>query len=482
METSPSALVKLLVPKTPFILKTALFHSLWMSPTSSKWDLRTELTVNIIRSMMSGKPQGLQKMQTMTLKDSGVKGRMWISRYTSPNPADDDARQLLFRAIDDMKEGGETYTQPEYEPVYAEWTGYRADVTKDAPEPQISEAEKYESLMKEVTSDVTILYFHGGAHYLMDPASHRLPVTSKLAMLTGGRCFSVRYRLAPQNPFPAAILDAFITYLTLLYPPEGAPHKPVQAKHIIFAGDSAGGNVCFSLLQFLLHLHRTSDSIPTVNFHGKSVEVPLPGGVAGNSPWLDLTRSMPSLEKNAHYDYLPPPSDSGEDVFPHDDIWPTKPPRGDIYCDVPALCHPLVSPLSATDWSGSPPIYIGCGEEMLADENKVIASRAAKQGVPVVWEQYEAMPHCFAMMLEGLEGGKMFFASWSKFCREVVSDPGQIKTNGTFVTAKKLDRRRVNVEKLADFLPDEVVKRRMDEARDRRLKGEDHEGKDMPRL
>ncbi|KAK3079324.1 hypothetical protein LTS18_005138, partial [Coniosporium uncinatum] len=175
METSPSALVKLLVPKTPFILKTALFHSLWMSPTSSKWDLRTELTVNIIRSMMSGKPQGLQKMQTMTLKDSGVKGRMWISRYTSPNPADDDARQLLFRAIDDMKEGGETYTQPEYEPVYAEWTGYRADVTKDAPEPQISEAEKYESLMKEVTSDVTILYFHGGAHYLMDPASHRLP-------------------------------------------------------------------------------------------------------------------------------------------------------------------------------------------------------------------------------------------------------------------------------------------------------------------
>ena len=71
--------------------------------------------------------------------------------------------------------------------------------------------------MKECKSPVTVLYFHGGAYYLLDPSTHR-PTTKKLAKLTGGRCYSVRYRLAPQNPFPAALLDALVSYLTLLYP------------------------------------------------------------------------------------------------------------------------------------------------------------------------------------------------------------------------------------------------------------------------
>jgi hypothetical protein len=38
-------------------------------------------------------------------------------------------------------------------------------------------------------------------------------------------------------------------------------------------------------------------------------------------------------------------------------------------------------------------LYIETGEELLTDEDKHVAMQAAKQGVKVVFEQYETMPH-----------------------------------------------------------------------------------------
>ena len=70
----------------------------------------------------------------------------------------------------------------------------------------------------------------------MDPATHR-PLTKLIAKLTGGRVYSVRYRLAPQNPFPSALLDALVSYFTLLYPPPGAVHDAVASENIVFGGD-----------------------------------------------------------------------------------------------------------------------------------------------------------------------------------------------------------------------------------------------------
>ncbi len=126
--------------------------------------------------------------------------------------------------------------RPDVLPVQAEWHGYRAAASSDAKLPAVSEAAKYQAMMKECKTATTVLYFHGGGYFLLDPASHR-PTTKKLAKLTGGRCYSVRYRLAPQDPFPAALVDALSAYLTLLYPPPGAFHEPVRPEYIVFAGD-----------------------------------------------------------------------------------------------------------------------------------------------------------------------------------------------------------------------------------------------------
>ncbi|KAL2355408.1 alpha/beta hydrolase fold-domain-containing protein [Cryomyces antarcticus] len=485
MDGSPSAILKLLVPKIPMMLKTALWHSLWLSPTSTKWDLRTEITVNIIRSLMDGSnPSPMGKLQRSTIKDPGVKGKMWISIVTMSPPPEDDVRQALFKAIDDMKEGPVNYTQPEVAPVEAEWTGYRPDAAKDAEGSARSEEEKYERLMSDPSrkSEVTILYFHGGAYYLMDPSTHRGP-TVRLAKETGGRCFSVRYRLAPQSAFPTQLLDGLVAYLSLLHPPPGSFHEPVPASQIVFAGDSAGGNLSFALLQLLLQLHRTkpaSQPHPTIRFHSADVAVPLPAGVSANSGWFDITRSMPSLETNAHYDYLPPPSATASDPFPADDIWPTTPPRGDVFADLSLLCHPLVSPLAAPSWTGSPPLWIETGEEMLTDEDAFVAARAAAQGVTVVWEQYEAMPHCFAMMFDGLETSRRCMAGWGRFAQACVESPEAVRTGGTLVEARTAREREVDVGGISGYSFEEV-RGFMERAREKRLLGWEREGKSLPK-
>jgi acetyl esterase/lipase len=455
MESSPSALLKLLVPKAPFILKTALWHSLSLSSTSSKWDLRTALTINILRDMIgpNSDPTPISKLQRLTTRDPGVKGKVWASKVRLPVPAEDDVRELLFQAIADMGTGAETWTKPAATPLEGEWNGYRAGARDDEPEPaELSEQQKYDALMKEVSSDVTLLYFHGGAMYLLDPATYR-PTTSRLAKDTAGRVFSVRYRLSPQHPFPAALLDAFTAYLSLLYPPAGAPHAPVPASQIVFAGDSAGGTCCTALLQLLLQIHRRAAATgtqPSVRFHGVDVAIPLPAGLALTSPWLDITRSLPSIEAALQYDYLPTPSQTDDRDFPACEAWPATPRRADLYCEASALAHPLVSPLAARDWTGSPPLFFSVGEEMLRDEDAVLAQRAVAQGVRVVWREFEAMPHCFAMLLEGLKGADVHYDEVARFCREVVGGGAQGEgkageSSGVFIEAKTLKRREVDV-------------------------------------
>lgn len=489
MESSPSALLKLLLPKTPFILKTALWHTISLSPTSSKWDLRTELTINILRDMLgpNAPVSTISKIQRLTTKDPGVKGKVWVSKVKLDVPEEDDVRQLVFKAIDDMGTGQEQWTKPETRPLEAEWNGYRADAKPEEPEPAaLSEQEKYENLIKETSSKVTMLYFHGGAMYLLDPATHR-PTTSRLAKETGGRVFSVRYRLSPQNPFPAALLDCFTAYLSLLHPPPGAPHAPVPATEIVFGGDSAGGTCCSALLQLLLQIYRSTPTgqTPTVMFHGKNVEIPLPAGVAMTSAWLDITRGLPSIEGLIKYDYLPTPSQTDKKQYPKCDAWPANPPRADLYCEASALLHPLVSPLAAKDWSASPPLFFSVGEEMLRDEGAVLAQRAAAQGVPVVWREFEAMPHCFAMLLEAVNGSAVHYAEYAKFCREVV-EAKKVENSGEFIAAKTLARRNVDVGTELTDLTDEQVVECMRKGKDRierkMSRGEDASAEARPML
>lgn len=438
-------LLKALIPKVPVMGKSALYHTLGLSENSKQVDLRTALVVDVIRSFVLDASEPVTKVQRLSLRDPGVKGKTWVSKATlaATLGEDDDVRKAVFDAIEGLKEPGDApggYREPDLLPVEAEWTGYRAGAAKSEPLPDVSEAEKYAAMMREVSSPTTVLFFHGGGFYLMDPASHRLP-TQKLAKLTRGRCLSVRYRLAPQNPFPAALVDALVSYLNLLYPPPGSLHDPVDPRHIVFSGDSAGGNLSLALLQTLLELRRQGRG--TVLFGGAQRELPLPAGLAACSPWADVTHSSPSCEANAAWDYLPAPSNNLK--HPACAAWPTDPPRLHLYAETGLLGHPLVSPLAAASWAGAPPMFVGTGTELLTDEDMTLAAHAARQGVPVVFEHYVGMPHCFAMLLPALPASVRYFAAWAGFMRDVVEEPAKVRTRGARITSKTLEEEPLEV-------------------------------------
>lgn len=265
----------------------------------------------------------------------------------------------------------------------------------------------------------------------------------KLGQLTKGRCLIVQHRLAPQNAFPAQPLDVLIAYLSLLYPPPGAYHSPVAASQIVLAGDSSGAQLALSLIQIILTAQkRQASSRPTLWFHGRIVELPLPAGVAMQSPGFDHQGDcLPSWFTNGPYDIFPDVSPSNEPDFPADEAWPTDPPRGSYYCDSSMLCHPLVSPLAAKSWIGAPAMYIAMGStERNADSTKVVAQAAAKQGVIVIWDEYEFLPHNWPMVLKTYPHARRCYESWAEACSRFVSGE-VINTIGWFTQWESLKTR-----------------------------------------
>ncbi|KEY70780.1 hypothetical protein S7711_03275 [Stachybotrys chartarum IBT 7711] len=410
--------------KIPLAAEVALKHTLGLSELSRYLDLRSELVVTILRSILQpSQPRPISLVQSMSIRDPGVKGKLWISKYTAPAPPEPSARDAVVAAVKAMQDPSVPEPRlrvPELAAVEAEWTGYRAAASPGEPLPDIPELDKYHSMNMECSRPTTILYFHGGAYYLCDPSSHR-GLTAKLAKLTGGRCYSVRYRLAPQHPFPAALVDALVSYMTLLYPPPDAFHEPVRPEHIVFSGDSAGGNMALALLQLVLQLRR-DESTAGIMWHGQLRPVPLPAGVACGSPWCDLTQSDPRWEEDTPtpFDYLPKPAAVRRAGAPKDDIWPASPPRSYLYADDDLIANPLASVVAAPSWKGAPPVYVCTGWEILSPEGQFVARAMADQGVPVVYEEYEAMPHCWFMLLDKTPSARRCFERWASFIKSVV--------------------------------------------------------------
>lgn len=463
MDITPWALAKLIIPKLPLIFRLMITNRLGLSPCSDRQDPRTEIVVAIIKSSLDvSKPLG--DIQAPGLRDPGVKGQLWIATAKCPAP-ENAVRDAVIRGIKELGDGTETYDLPSVADVEGEWTGHRAGVDKKAPRPGLpTEKEHYDNLMKEVTSPVTILYFHGGAYFLMDPISHRA-VTAALAKKTGGRCFSVRYRLAPQTAFPGQLIDALATYLYLQSPPPGSFHKPVKASDIVFAGDSAGGHLSFGLLLLILTLRRAG--VTSIPFHGCDVPLELPGGVTGNSPWVDICRSLPSVNRNTKYDYLDPPSATGLPArsLPDDEIWPTKPPRAEIFCRASTMTHPLCSPLAASPelWQGAPPVFICTGNEGLEDEDVVLARRLYQAGAVVDFVGYEGQPHCFGMIFPTTPMGIDCIGRWAAFAKSAVEGTVERRDKGLWCVAKSNPLKWRPV-KLGDMgVDDELVRKRMNE-------------------
>ncbi len=84
-----------------------------------------------------------------------------------------------------------------------------------------------------------IVYYHGGGWVTGDLDSHDAPCRL-LAAVSGCVVVSVGYRLAPEDPFPAAVVDALAAYTWVQQHAADVGHLEGQ---VGVMGDSAGGNL-----------------------------------------------------------------------------------------------------------------------------------------------------------------------------------------------------------------------------------------------
>ncbi len=182
---------------------------------------------------------------------------------------------------------------------------------------------------KNASRNSVVLYLHGGG-YTCGGLDYACGFGSVLAAKLDLRVLCVAYRLAPENPFPAALDDSICAYNYLL-------SNGFLGENILLAGESAGGGLCYSLCLKLAQLG-----------------LPMPAGVVAVSPWTDLTHSGESHVYNK----------DKEPLLSIDKL--------NYYADCYAKDkkNPFVSPLFC-DKTAFPPslIFVG-GDEILLDDSR----------------------------------------------------------------------------------------------------------------
>lgn len=230
-----------------------------------------------------------------------------------------------------------------------------------------------------VHSNRIILYFHGGGFAVGSPRSHR-HLVSRLAQAAGMKAIAIEYRKAPEHPYPAALDDTTRAYRQLL-------DQGYRPEHIVLAGDSAGGNLTLTTLLRL-----------------RDEGVPLPAAACAISPWCDVTLALPSIVTNAARDLILSPLLLQQ--------------FRDLYVNSDQQQAPQVSPLFA-DLTGLPPLLLQVGsDEVLLDDARQLARRAARAGVPVTLEVWEGMQHVWHYSALFLQDGRRALARIGEFFRQ----------------------------------------------------------------
>ena len=203
-----------------------------------------------------------------------------------------------------------------------------------------------------------ILHCHGGG-YSTGSSMYARTLTSKLAMSTSMDVLCFDYRLAPENPCPAALEDAMKVWNYLMLLGYGA-------RDVILTGDSAGGNLALALALKLKGEGRL-----------------LPRGIALMSPWTDLTSSGESFATKASLDPVLDKEYIDRMIL--------------AYAQGEDLKNPLISPLFG-DFTGFPPTYIQVGEnEILLSDSMRLHQALVDVNVSVKMDIYPGMWHVFQM-------------------------------------------------------------------------------------
>jgi acetyl esterase len=204
-----------------------------------------------------------------------------------------------------------------------------------------------------------VLYIHGGG-WITGGLDSCHWLCAELASRLSTVVVSVDYRLAPEDPFPAALEDC---QDALGFLAAHGIQMGVEGSRVVVGGDSAGGNLAAALAYWDAR-------------NGRRIVQQLL-----IYPALDLTLSSPSQREGLSRLLTPEALGKGVEHYLGRDGDPKD---------------PLVSPLLAESAEGlAPAVILTAQHDPLRDDGKLFADKLAEAGVPVAYRNYGTMGHGF---------------------------------------------------------------------------------------
>ncbi|MCL2634004.1 MAG: alpha/beta hydrolase fold domain-containing protein [Oscillospiraceae bacterium] len=240
-----------------------------------------------------------------------------------------------------------------------------------------------------------IVFFHGGGWVTGDLERYERTCLTT-ARLTGHIVVAVDYRLAPENPFPAALIDCYRVFRRVCkwHKLIGCPHK------ITLMGDSAGANLAAALSLYLRDKgERPADRqiliYPAV-YNNHTETSPFPSIIENGKDYILASRHV--------CDYM------------------------DMYCpDEQDRLSPYVAPLLAEDFSGQPETLIITADCCpLRDEGEEFGRRLKAAGNTVVVRRVKNTLHGYFMLSTRFVAVRKSYSIINHFLR------GGIRTNERF--------------------------------------------------
>jgi acetyl esterase/lipase len=224
-----------------------------------------------------------------------------------------------------------------------------------------------------------LVHFHGGAFRIGAPEMVA-PFAAALARRCSVTVVCPAYRLAPEHPFPAALIDG-MAVMNALGDTSGLP--------LLLSGDSAGGGLAASVAALLVAQMRPISGLILL------------------SAWLDLTVTSDSYEENATTDPLFSRAAASSAAA--------------LYLQGVSPEHTLVSPLLGSV-AGFPPTLVSAGGgEVLAEDSRRMHAKLREAGIDSRLSVIAGMEHVAVTRNLELRGAAETFAEVAGFIDDALA-------------------------------------------------------------
>ncbi|MCE4267503.1 alpha/beta hydrolase [Rhodococcus globerulus] len=232
-----------------------------------------------------------------------------------------------------------------------------------------------------------VQWMHSGG-FTMGGLDQNEEYLRKLSIAANVVIVSVDYRLAPENPYPAALDDCREVWCWIKARP--AELGETIGARMAIAGESAGGTIVFVLSQQL-----------------RDMGLPMPDAQVSFYGTAEMRISNPEHSTSM--------------LTPADCEW-----FWDLYVgsDV-KRSSPYLNPGSARDLSGLPPALVATAEiDPTRDATEEYAHRMMRAGTRVEIERYEGMMHGFGTLTAALEPARQLFERTVDFLQSSLHPAG----------------------------------------------------------